>query len=142
VAASHEYVAGGRIRNEPVKQWIRDLSARYQVTAVVYDKRFFEDAAMELSDEGMLMVELAQNGGHMRDAEQQFHDAVIEGQIRHDGDAVLTAHVAATVADRVGDNWRIRKVKQSMVIDALVAAIMAHYHARRVVSLEPLIAWA
>src|SRR6185503_19930328 len=55
-AASHDHVAGGRIRNEPVKQWIRDLASRYQVDAVVYDKRFFEDAAQELSDEGMLMV--------------------------------------------------------------------------------------
>jgi phage terminase large subunit-like protein len=142
VAAAHEYVAGGRIRNEPVKQWIRDLAARFQLDAVVYDKRFFEDAAMELSDEGMLMVELAQNGGHMRDAEQQFHDAILEDMVRHDGDPVLTAHVAATVADRVGDNWKIRKVKQSMVIDAVVAAIMAHYHARRTVALEPLFAWA
>jgi phage terminase large subunit-like protein len=107
----------------------------------VYDKRFFEDAAMELSDEGLLMVELAQNGSHMRDAEQQFHDAIIEDMIRHDGDAVLTAHVAATVAERVGDSWKIRKVTQSMVIDALVAAIMAHYHARRLVALEPMVAW-
>jgi hypothetical protein len=142
VAAAHEHVAGGRIRNEPVKDLIRTLAARYQVDAVVYDKRFFEDAAMELSDEGMLMVELAQNGGHMRDAEQQFHDAILEDRIRHDGDPVLTAHVAATVADRVGDNWKIRKVKQSMVIDAVVAAIMAHYHARRLVAREPLVAWA
>jgi phage terminase large subunit-like protein len=142
VAAAHEHVPGGRIRNEPVKQHIRDLAAKYQLDAVVYDKRFFEDAAMELSDEGMLMVELAQNGGHMRDAEQQFHDAILEDMVRHDGDPVLTAHVAATVADRVGDNWKIRKVKQSMVIDAVVAAIMAHYHARRTVALEPLFAWA
>lgn len=142
VAAAHEHVAGGRIRNEPVKDLIRSLATRYQVDAVVYDKRFFEDAAMELSDEGMLMVELAQNGGHMRDAEQQFHDAILEDQIRHDGDPVLTAHVAATVAERVGDSWKIRKVKQSMVIDAVVAAIMAHYHARRLVTMEPMVAWA
>jgi phage terminase large subunit-like protein len=141
VAAAHEHVPGGRIRNEPVKDLIRTLVARYQVDAVVYDKRFFEDAAAELSDEGVLMVELAQNGSHMRDAEQQFHDAILEGMIRHDGDAVLTAHVAATVAERVGDNWRIRKVKQSMVIDALVAAIMAHYHARRLVVVEAAFAW-
>ena len=142
VAAAHEHVAGGRIRNDPVKQWIRDLAKRFQVGMVVYDKRFFEDAAMELSDEGMLMVELAQNGSSMRDAEQQFHDAILEDMIRHDGDPVLTAHVAATVADRVGDNWKIRKLRQSMVIDAVVAAIMAHYHARRITNVEPLFAWA
>jgi phage terminase large subunit-like protein len=141
VAAAHEHVPGGRIRNEPVKDLVRTLAQRFQVDAVVYDKRFFEDAAQELSDEGVLMVELAQNGSHMRDAEQQFHDAILEGMIRHDGDAVLTAHVAATVADRVGDNWRIRKVKQSMVIDAVVAAIMAHYHARRLVVVEAAFAW-
>jgi phage terminase large subunit-like protein len=141
VAAAHEHVPGGRIRNDPVKDLIRGLAERYTVDAVVYDKRFFEDAAMELSDEGLLMVELAQNGSHMRDAEQQFHDAILEGLVAHDGDPVLTAHVAATVAERVGDNWKIRKVKQSMVIDALVAAIMAHYHAHRLVSTTPLIAW-
>jgi phage terminase large subunit-like protein len=141
VAAAHEHVAGGRIRNEPVKDLIRTLASRFQVDAVVYDKRFFEDAAAELSDEGVLMVELAQNGSHMRDAEQQFHDAILEDMVRHDGDPVLTAHVAATVAERVGDSWKIRKVKQSMVIDAVVAAIMAHYHARRLVSLEPMVAW-
>lgn len=141
VAAAHEYVPGGRIRNEPVKALIRKLASDYQVDAVVYDKRFFEDAAVELSDEGMLMVELAQNGGKMRDAEQQFHDAILEDMVRHDGDKVLTAHVAATVAERVGDSWKIRKVKQSMVIDAVVAAIMAHYHARRLVAWEPLFAW-
>lgn len=141
VAAAHEHVAGGRIRNVPVKALIRKLAEDYHVDAVVYDKQFFEDAAMELSDEGLLMVELAQNGSHMRDAEQQFHDAILEDMVRHDGDAVLAAHVGATVAERVGDSWKIRKVKQSMVIDALVAAIMAHYHARRLVSLEPMIAW-
>ena len=88
------------------------------------------------------MVELAQNGGHMRDAEQQFHDAILEDMIRHDGDPVLTAHVSAVVADRVGDSWKIRKITNAKVIDAVVAAIMAHYHARRLIAREPLIAWA
>jgi phage terminase large subunit-like protein len=142
VAAAHIHVAGGRIRNEPVKALIRDLATKYQVDAVVYDKRFFEDAAAELSDDGLLMVELAQNGGAMRDAEQQFHDAIIEDMIRHDGDPVLTAHVAATVADRVGDSWKIRKISNAKVIDAVVAAIMAHYHARRAVLVEAAFAWA
>jgi phage terminase large subunit-like protein len=140
-AAAHEFVAGGRIRNDPVKDMIRRLAAQYQVDAVMYDPRFFEDAAQELSDEGMLMVEIAQNGSDMRDAEQQFHDAILEDMIRHNGDAVLTAHVSAVVAEKTDRGWKIRKLLQSMVMDACVAAIMANYHERRSVVLEPLFAW-
>lgn len=140
-AAAHEFVAGGRIRNAPVKAFLHELAARYQVAGVAYDPRFFEDAAAELSDEGMTMIELAQNGSAMRDAEQQFHDAVIEAEITHDGDPILGQHVAATVAEKTDRGWKIRKLQQSAIIDALVAAVMANYTVRRLAVTEPVFAW-
>lgn len=128
--AAHEHVEGGRIRNEPVKDWLRMLAGRYHVAVVAYDPRYFADAAMELSDEGMLMKEIAQQGREMRDAENAFHSAVLEGGIAHTGDAVLAAHVAATVADKTEGGWRIRKLKNTLVIDGLVSAVMTYAEAR------------
>jgi len=130
-AAAHVPVQGGRIRNDPIKAFIRDLAARYDVAELVYDPRFFEDAAMELSDDGLTVAPLHQGLAPMRDAEQQFHDAAHEHLISHDGDPVLAAHVAATVGTKTDRGWKIRKLQQSKVIDALVAAVMAHYRARR-----------
>jgi Terminase large subunit, endonuclease domain len=146
-AAAHEFVPGGRIRNDSVKDFIRSLNERLPVEAVVYDERYFGDAATELSDEGFNMIELAQNSSDMRDAEQQFHDAVMEGLFTHDGDPVLTAHVAATVAEKrdAGPNgvWKIRKLENAQVIDGVVSMIMCHYHTRRLEGeVEVMIAFA
>lgn len=129
--ACHEHVEGGRIRNEPVKQMLRGLASEYHLDGVLYDPRYFADAAMELSDEGMLMIEFAQQSRAMRDAETQFHTAVAERTVAHTGDAVLAAHVAAVVADKTDAGYRIRKLKNSLVIDGLVSAIMVRYHAQR-----------
>jgi phage terminase large subunit-like protein len=126
-SASHEFVAGGRIRNGPVKQFLRELGADVWLAAVLYDPKFFEDAAMELADEGLNMVQLAQNGGDMREAENQFYVAVNEVKVPHDRDDVLAAHVKAAVATQTDGRWKIRKVKQSEVIDGLVASIMARW---------------
>jgi phage terminase large subunit-like protein len=128
--AAHEHVEGGRIRNEPVKDWLRLLAGRYHLAVVAYDPRYFADAAMELSDEGMLMKEIAQQGREMRDAENAFHTAVHERGVAHTGDAVLAAHVAAAVAEKTEGGWRIRKLKNTLVIDGLVSSVMTYSEAR------------
>jgi phage terminase large subunit-like protein len=124
-APHHELVPGGRIRFEPVEAFIIDLARRYNVDAVRYDPRFFEQSATRLSDEGLLVVVMNQGSAPMRDAEQAFHDLVVEERFVHDGDAVLAAHVAATVAEQSDRGWRIRKLRQSAAIDATVAMVMA-----------------
>lgn len=123
----HEFVPGGRIRNEPVKQFLRELAGRVWLAATLYDPKFFEDAAMELADEGLNMVQLAQQGGDMREAENQFYVAVNERRVPHDADPVLAAHVRSAVATQTDGRWKIRKVKQSEVIDGLVASVMARW---------------
>lgn len=126
-SACHEFVAGGRIRNGPVKQFLRDLAGSCWLAATLYDPKFFEDAAMELADEGLNMVQLAQNGGDMREAENHFYVAVNEAKVPHDRDEVLATHVKSAVATQTDGRWKIRKVKQSEVIDGLVAAVMARW---------------
>jgi phage terminase large subunit-like protein len=129
--ACHEFVEGGRIRNEPVKDWLRLLAGKYHLAVAAYDPKYFGDAAMELSDEGLLMKEIAQQGREMREAENQFHTAVLEGMVAHTGDAVLAEHVAATIAEKTDFGWRIRKLKNTLVIDGLVSAVMTHSETRR-----------
>lgn len=127
---AHEYVDGGRIRFKPVEAFITDvLNKRYRIAELVYDPRFFEQSAQDLSDAGLVVVELNQGTVAMRAAEQTFHDAVLEEKFAHDGDGVLRAHVAATVAERTEGGWKIRKAKQTAVIDGVVAMVMAHSRA-------------
>jgi phage terminase large subunit-like protein len=68
----------------------------------------------------------------MREAWSQFYEAVNAGARAHDGDGVLTAHVlnAAAHVDPAG-HWKIRKVRQSHKIDALVASVIAYSRAAR-----------
>jgi phage terminase large subunit-like protein len=125
---AHEFVDGGRIRFKPVESFIAEvLNSRWRVVEVVYDPRFFEQSAQELSDLGFLVAAMNQQGVVMRGAEQKFHDAVTETPPRfvHGGDPVVSAHVAATVAEKT-DVWKIRKAKNTAVIDATVAMVMAH----------------
>jgi protein-L-isoaspartate O-methyltransferase len=53
-------------------------------------------------------------------------------RIDHDGDEILTAHVlnAAAHVDPAG-HWKVRKIKQSHKIDALVASVIAYSCAAR-----------
>lgn len=128
-----ELVEGGRIRFGAVEAFITDvLAKRYRVREVVYDPQFFEQSAQNLSDAGLLVAPMVQSSGMMRGAEQAFHDAVLEQRFAHSGAAVLRAHVAATVAERSNGGWKIRKAKQSAVIDATVAMVMAHDRAARI----------
>ena len=43
---------------------------------------------------GLPMLRMDQQTTMMRDAEQVFHDSVVEQQIAHDGDDVLRRHIA------------------------------------------------
>lgn len=126
-SAYHEFVAGGRIRNGPVKQFLRDLAGDVWLAAVLYDPKFFEDAAMELADEGLNMVQLVQSSGNMREAENQFYVAVNEGKVPHDRDEVLATHVKAVVGTQTDGRWKIRPMKQSEVIDGATASVMARW---------------
>lgn len=119
----HEFVRGGRMEIALVEQHLRELAHRYTVREVAYDPRFFERSAQMLSEEGFLLVELAQASGTMADAYQGFYQAAIEGDLVHDGDRVFAAHVEGTAAEKTDRGWRIRKLNS--VNDACTAAAMA-----------------
>lgn len=129
-AIAHEYVDQGEyLRVERLEEYLRDVRRSFDLRSVAYDPRYFLQSAQKLSDEGFLMVTLEQSSKPMADAYQAFYDAAVERALEHDGDPVFAAHVKATVAKRTDRGWKVSKAQYHRRIDALVAAVMAHYRA-------------
>lgn len=129
-AAADTQVAGGRVDLAAIEDHIRQLARRFQVAEVVYDPRFFERSAQMLAGEGLTLVALEQSSGQMANAYQDWFQAVTEGNLRQPGNPVLTAHVLGTAAEKTDRGWKVRKLRQSQRIDALVAGVLAHYRCR------------
>jgi phage terminase large subunit-like protein len=129
-APAHVFVPGGRVHLEAVEAFIRELGRRYRVREIAYDPRFFNRSAEILEGEGFELVEFQQASGPMADAYQSFYQEALEGTLTHDGDPVFAAHVEATAAQKSERGWRVRKLKSSQRIDALVAAVLAVARAR------------
>lgn len=133
-APAHVHPPGDRLDNEETAEaFIRELASRHRVEVVVCDRRFFATEAKHLADAGLTVVELEQGSRTMNDAVQEFYPAVMSGRVCHDGDPVLREHVRAAAAKKTERGWRVFKQEASNPIDALTAAIMAHYGATRLV---------
>jgi phage terminase large subunit-like protein len=126
---AHEQPHGPVIKVSAIEEHLLALTSRYAVQEVLYDKRYFERSAEDLSDAGLTMVVLEQNSAPMADAYQDWFAGCMEGKVVHGGDKVLTAHVMATAAQKTDRGWRVSKIKQSHKIDGCVASVMAHYGA-------------
>jgi phage terminase large subunit-like protein len=129
-APAHTHVPGGKVNLEQIEQFIRELARRYKIREVAYDPRFFERSAQILEAARLTMVEFLPGSAPIKDAYQRFYQEAIEGKLTHNGDPVFAAHVEATAADQTERGWRIRKLKSSQPIDALVAAVLAIARAR------------
>jgi phage terminase large subunit-like protein len=69
---------------------------------------------------------------HARDAYQALYTAVVNRELRHDGDPVLAAHLANCAVER--DPWnreirRLRKIDPRKPIDAVPALAFAVWRA-------------
>ncbi len=131
VVRARIWLSGGidaPIEYGPVKGAIRDPAALYDVRAVGFDPRYFDQAAEELEGEGLPMVKFDQSNERMCPASMELRKAILTGQLAHDGDPLLAAHVAAGVTKDVSaDQWRLVKSKRrGPAIDALIALVMAH----------------
>jgi phage terminase large subunit-like protein len=125
------FVPGGRIDLRLVREYIHDvLKPKYQVTEIVYDPRFFDTLAQELSDDGFTVAPFLQQSQQMADALNQFYVAAHENKITHNGDPTLAAHIDATAGVQTERGWKLFKLRQSKHIDATIASVMAFSRAR------------
>lgn len=111
---------------EPVKQAIRDACEQYDVYAVGYDPKYFDQSASELEREGIAMVKFPQSNERMAPAWKDLRRRIIEGRLRHAPDAVYARHVTAGRKVEIGqEDFVVRKPSKHVKIDLAVATAMA-----------------
>lgn len=143
----HSLFGSWRMNNTWVMEFCRELYARFPVPACVvddeikpgpmfaYDPYRFRPEAEELSGDGLAMVEFPQNDSRMVPASQDFYEAIMKGQVAHDGDATLKRHVHSVTADQKPRGWRMSKPKGSRrKIDAAIAGAIAVHCAKTTVA--------
>lgn len=102
-----------------------DLAGVYQLGFVGYDPRFFNRSAEMLEEAGVTVVPFEPSSTTMQRAIDEFYSDVVQGRIVHDGDPVLASHVDSASGEKTERGWRVRRLKSSRDIDALIAVVMA-----------------
>lgn len=115
-----------RVPRSEVKDAVRAACRRWQVREIAWDEFLWLDAAEELEEEGLPVVEFPQNMSRMGPATQRFYEAVVGRAISHSGDPVLSQHVANAVLKTDLRGSRLVKDHRGSArkIDAAVAAVM------------------
>lgn len=116
---------GGQIPHDEVWTYIKAAARGLGFRGVVYDPRFFEVPARLLEGDGILVVQFDQSPQRMAPACGLTYDLILAGQIVHDGDPELSAHVRGAVAvpqERGG--FTLKKGKSKGHIDAAITLCM------------------
>lgn len=114
----------GRIPHKDVWRYIRGEAVGPGFRGVVYDPRYFQLAAEDLEDEGVLVVEFDQNPARMAPACGHLFELIIAGEAVHNGDPELTAHMVSAVKREQERGFTLSKGKSKRHIDAAVAGAM------------------
>lgn len=133
-----------RVSHSDVEARILEVCRAYRVFEVTADPHLWQRSLEVLAAEGLPVTEFPQSAQRMSPATAGFHDAVLAGELTHDGDERLARHVGHAVLKADVRGSRIVKDSKTSTrkIDLAVAAIMAFERARqfRPVSV-PLVAW-
>lgn len=136
-APHHELCANGRIDYDRVETFIGDLFDRFRVVDAAYDPRYLDRSADILRARlpGARIVPVEPTSAHMKSAVSALERLTVDGLLEHDGDQVLAAHIANTVAIRHPGYTRLTKIDDDDAIDATVATALsvwrAKHHAER-----------
>lgn len=114
-----------------IEKVVRECGRRWKVMAVTYDPWRMERSAQILGDEGFNTVEHPMTNLRMAPESEALHEAIMRGQIRHNGDPEFSSHVNAGVPTETERGWRLTKRKAKDKIDALIALLMAYDAAQR-----------
>ena len=122
------------MNNNLIVELLRELFQQFPVAACTIDDEIkpgpcfafdpwrFRAEAEKLQGEGLAMFEVPQSDSRMVPASQALYEAIMQGQILHDGDAGLKRHIHNVIADQRERGWRMSKPPGSPhKIDAAVA---------------------
>lgn len=121
--------AGRAVNKIAILETITELSSLYDIREIAYDRWRIEDLKMIISQEGYTLPSLKAFGQGFKDmspALDALEAHLIRGDLKHDGNPVLTWNAANAVAvpDPAG-NRKLTKEKAIGRIDGMVAAVMA-----------------
>lgn len=115
---------------EPVKQAIRDACDRFEVLAVGYDPKYFDQSASELEREGLPMETFAQSNERMSPAWKDLRRRIINQDCRLVGGTagapIYLRHMTAGKAVELGqEDFVVRKPSKHVKIDLATATAIA-----------------
>lgn len=119
---------GRAINKRHIAAKLVELHARYAFEEIAFDRWRVEDLKTFLEDEGvdLPLVPFGQGFQSMGPAVDEFERLLVAGDMKHDGNPVLTWNAASVVADEdPAGNRKPTKRKSAGRIDGAVAAIMA-----------------
>ena len=120
---------------------IHDLAAHHPLREVIYDPWRFAQAALELEQRGIPVVQFPQTDARMVPASASLHAAVTERRLTHPDDPELNAHVFHAVAKHSRRGWRLDKATRGDNIDGAVALAMAVERAQQPVPQLQVVGW-
>jgi phage terminase large subunit-like protein len=135
-----------RVPVADVEETIRAAALKYRVLELTADPYRWQRSLEALAADGIPVTEFPQTAQRMTPATKDFYAAVVDKQITHSGDPMLTRHVGNAVLHE--DSRGIRIIKESKQstrrIDLAVCAVMGfarsswHYNQETV---EPFNIW-
>lgn len=110
---------------------VRRAAVRFDVAAGVYDPQQFARSAELLEDEGIYLVGMPNTNARMAPASDELYQAIVAGDLVHDGDLELAAHVDAGITTQTERGWRLTARGAQGNVEALMALAMAFDAATR-----------
>jgi len=106
---------------------ILELAERFTIKSVVFDPLFAEELTQGLANEGIERVEFGQKLINFARPTAEFESLIIAGNLRHNGNPLLTWQVGNVMVKEAGGLMRpIRPLRgDHRTVDGVVAAIMA-----------------
>ncbi len=111
---------------EVIKEDLREFSGRFDVQQVAYDPWQATQIAQEMTNEGMLMVEVRQTVQNISEPMKELEALVLQKKLAH-GDCPILTWMASNVVAKldVKDNIYPNKERPENKIDGIVGLIMA-----------------
>jgi phage terminase large subunit-like protein len=121
-----------RVPVADVEETIRAAALKYRVAELTADPYRWQRSLEALAAEGIPTTEFPQTPMRMTPATKDFYAAVVDKQITHSGDPVLTRHVGNAVLQEDSRGTRIVKESKGSTrrIDLAVCAVMGLARAR------------
>jgi phage terminase large subunit-like protein len=124
-----ETLPGRAINKKAVLHRLSELCATFEIRKIAYDRWRIEDLTALIEDEGLSLPPLFAFGQGFKDmapAVDEFERMMLDQQIIHDGNPVMTWCMAnAVLMSDPAENRKITKERATGRVDGAVAAVMA-----------------